>query len=244
MIPTSLKHEALCLVLRLPLSRRAWCRGHCCRTAWVLRLLVSRCVGVAAVGIAPRGCCGCRHRAVWVLQLPSSRRTWCHRRCRRAARGGMVAVVAPRVVSQSRRSRHVVLWLWRVSSWLSSSPLSHHHRGWWLGCGRPWRERTAMRPSAKMKLAGKRKTENRTSRVSRRKEHGNVVCAATRARRPGEVSHAAGEERSVVAHNCEAQGDMGARQRRHVLSSPTRHSRRGIIAVGGGPWHALKGEGW
>jgi hypothetical protein len=71
----------------------------------------------------------------------------------------------------------------------------------------------------KMKLAGKRKTESGTSRVSRR-EHGNVARVVTMARRHGEVSRAVGEERGEVARNCEAQGDVGARQRRHVLSSP------------------------
>jgi hypothetical protein len=34
-------------------------------------------------------------------------------------------------------------------------------------------------PSAKIKLAGKRKKESRTSRVSRHKEHGNVAHAVT-----------------------------------------------------------------
>jgi hypothetical protein len=67
----------------------------------------------------------------------------------------------------------------------------------------------AARPSAKMKLAGKRKTENHTSRVSQHEEHSNVARVATRARRPGEVLHAAGEERGVVARNCEAQGNVG-----------------------------------
>jgi len=72
----------------------------------------------------------------------------------------------------------------------------------------------------KMKLAGKRKKESCTSRVSWRKEHSNVACAVTRARQPGEVSHAVGKEHSEVACNCEAQGDMEVHQHHHILSSP------------------------
>ncbi len=56
----------------------------------------------------------------------------------------------------------------------------------------------------KMKLAGKRKKESHTSRVSWHKEHGNVVHAVMRAWQPGEVLHAVGKEHSEVAHNCEA----------------------------------------
>jgi len=46
-----------------------------------------------------------------------------------------------------------------------------------------------------------------------------------------------------VVHNCEAQGNVGAHQHHHVLSSPH------VIAVDAslqsvvGPWWALKGEG-
>jgi hypothetical protein len=104
MIPTSPKHEVLCLVLRLPLSCHAWCRGHCCRTVWVLWLPASRCVGVVAVSVAPRGCCGCWHCAVWVLQLPSSHCMWCCGRCHRAAHGVAGAVITPHMVAWSRSS--------------------------------------------------------------------------------------------------------------------------------------------
>jgi hypothetical protein len=158
---------------------------HC--AVWVLQLSVSCRMGVAAVGVTPRGCCGCQHCAVLVLQLLSSHRAWCCRHCHCAAHGGVVTVVAPRVVSRSWQSCRVVLWSWRVSLRLLSSPSLHHHCGRWLGCGRPWRERTAAHLLAKMKLAGKRKTENCTSRVSWREEHSNVARVATRAWRPGKV---------------------------------------------------------
>jgi len=71
-----------------------------------------------------------------------------------------------------------------------------------------------------MKLAGKRKKESHTSRVSQHKEHSNIVHAVTRAQRPSKVSCAAGKECSEVVCNCKAQGDVGACQCRHVLSSP------------------------
>src|SRR6266851_9067192 len=71
-----------------------------------------------------------------------------------------------------------------------------------------------------MKLAGKRKKESHTSRVSWCEEHSNIARAVTRAWQPGKVLHAAGEEHGKVACNCEAQGDVGARQHHHVLSSP------------------------
>jgi len=52
----------------------------------------------------------------------------------------------------------------------------------------------------KIKLAGKRKKESHTSRVSWCEEHGNVARAVTRAWRHGEVARAAGEECSKVVH--------------------------------------------
>jgi hypothetical protein len=83
----------------------------------------------------------------------------------------------------------------------SSSPRRHHMslpsyfccRGRWLGRGRPWRGRTATRPSArrvvsevtgpqKRKLAKKKKDQKKTyeHRVSQLKEHSDTVHAATR----------------------------------------------------------------
>jgi hypothetical protein len=101
MIPTSPKHAALCLVLRLPLSCCAWCHEHCCgcqrRAVWVLQLLVSRCVGVAAAIVT---LCV----VSWAL---SSRRAWCHGRCCHAARGVVGAVVTHHTVSWSRSSHRV-----------------------------------------------------------------------------------------------------------------------------------------
>jgi hypothetical protein len=78
----------------------------------------------------------------------------------------------------------------------------------------------AVPPSAKMKLAGKRKNESRTSRVSQHEEHGNVACVVMRAQRPSKVSCAAGEEHGAVACNRKAQGNVGAYQYGHILSSP------------------------
>jgi hypothetical protein len=74
--------------LQLLPSHCAWCRGHCCRSAWVLHgvlgaLLLWR-VGVAAAGVAVceccmQGvggaivtacrCCGCHCRGTWMLHL-------------------------------------------------------------------------------------------------------------------------------------------------------------------------------
>ena len=45
------------------------------------------------------------------------------------------------------------------------------------------------------------------------------------------------------ARNCEAQGDMGAHQRRHVLSSPRIIAVNALLQSVVGPWWALKGEG-
>src|SRR6266851_7345481 len=91
----------------------------------------------------------------------------------------------------------------------------------------------AARPLAKMTLAGKRKKESCTSRVSWHKEHSNVVCVAIRAWRPGEVSHAAGKKHGTLVHNCEAQGDMGVHQHCHILSLPC------IIAVKASLWSVV-----
>ena len=128
-----------------------------------------------------------------------------------ALHGGVVVMVITLcVVSRSRSSHHVVVWSCRMASSSLSSPSSHCHCGWWLGHGRPWRERTAVHLLAKMKLAGKRKKESCTSRVSQHEECGNVAHAATRVQRPGKVSRAVGKECSVMVCNCEAQGNVGA----------------------------------
>ena len=97
----------------------------------------------------------------------------------------------------------------------------------------------------KMKLAEKKKKEKRKthqqSKPARgarrdgtcsREGHGNVAHAVTRAWRHGKV-----------ARNGEAQGDMGTRQHRHVLSSPrvTAVVASSLSVVG--TWWALEGEG-
>jgi hypothetical protein len=75
-------------------------------------------------------------------------------------------------------------------------------------------------PLAKIKLAGKRKKESHTSRVSWHKEHSNIAYTVMRARRPSKMLCAVGKERGVVAHNCKAQGDMEAHQYHYVLFLP------------------------
>ena len=112
------------------------CCGCQRRAVWVLWLLVSCRVGVAAAGVMLCGCCGCCRRAVcglagaivalrMVPRVLSSRHTWCCGRCRHMPRGVMVTVITPRVVSWSRPSCRVVLWSWRV--------LSHRVVSWsWL----------------------------------------------------------------------------------------------------------------
>ncbi len=82
----------------------------------------------------------------------------------------------------------------------------------------------------KMKLAGKRKKESHTSRVSWHEEHSNIVHVVMRAWQPGEVLCAAGKEHGEVVCNCEAQGNVGAHQRCHVLSSPR------VIAIEVSSW--------
>jgi len=104
-----------------------------------------------------------------------------------------------------------------VSGWAVVGPGG---RGWLrIYWQREWQGYVVIGPQ-KMKLAGKRKKESHTSRVSWHKEHSNIVHAVTRAQQSSEVSCAAGKECGEVVCNCEAQGDVGACQCRHVLSSP------------------------
>jgi len=99
-----------------------------------------------------------------------------------------------------------------VSGWAMVGPRG---RGWLHICRqREWRGYMVIRLQ-KMKLAGKRKKESRTSRVSQHEEHSNIARVVMRAQQPGEVlcaageehgkvSHAVGEKRGEVVHNCEA----------------------------------------
>jgi len=113
-----------------------------------------------------------------------------------------------------------------VSGWAVVGPGG---RGWLrIYWQREWQGYVVIGPQ-KMKLAGKRKKESHTSRVSRCEEHSNIVCAVTRAQQPGEVLCAVGK----VVCNCEAQGNVGACQHRHILSLPC------VIVIEASSWSVV-----
>jgi hypothetical protein len=128
--------------------------------------------GVAVAVVVPRS----SHRVVSWLRPRLSRCVWVGFRitwCRGSLssrrvgpRGAAVAVIMvtsshPRHIAVARR-RH------------TSSPSCHCHRGRWLGRGRPWRERTAARLSAR-EVRGARAL---CSEVEKRKKNYVHICCA------------------------------------------------------------------
>src|SRR6266851_4849657 len=149
---------------------------------WVLhcRWCHRRCTICGVVGIPPHGIMGIPpHVVSW-----ASYHVWC---CRHPTMCGVAGIpprsvagivhgamgVAPHVVSWSWSLCRMVLWScggYCCTVWCHSR--NHHYRGhcgWWLGCGRPWKERTATCLLAR-RVVGERGDWTAKEEISRKKK--------------------------------------------------------------------------
>jgi len=146
-----------------------WCCG-CCTIGGVVGGVMGIAPQVVSRTLYHMWCCG--HPTVWYCGCPT---VWCHGHPTMCGVTGIVCGatgIAPCVVLWSQLLCHVVLWLCGgccCATWCRSR--NHHchgHCSWWLGCGRPWKERTATRLSAR-RVVGEHGDWTAKEEISRKK---------------------------------------------------------------------------
>ncbi len=173
-------------VITLRVVSRSW---PLCHVLWSRQ--VSLCHVVSQLWLL-HGHGGCRH-TMWCCNHGCCA-VWCHGCCHCTMCGVAVMAIAPCGVVVMEGV--VVPRGITVSGW---AMVGLGGRGWLcVHWQREWQGYMVIGPQ-KMKLAGKRKKESRTSRVSQHEEHSNIARVVMRAQQPGEVLCAAGEEHGKVS---------------------------------------------